>query len=270
MAQPWEVLNKPSFESLVYLAFYSPKEKQSEGVEIIYGKEAKYVNLKPVIRCRRWLSDKGYLKVSTSYEDLRRKVMASQPEPFIQYAKRALVWRNRIRVLNEDETQILRMILDSSWFREAFFSNSNLSMKIGRREDGRLVLADAMFYIADKIESTSAITIGSALLLSEYLPSTTDILEESSFDQFMIEWRSRFDDKYLGRVTGDLLRFAEKRLGEASRTFLEKTLLGRRAALCIPIELAEKTCRLGRIPLTVLLAFIQASEELRTSRSKGY
>lgn len=257
----WRMLDKPSLESLVFLAFYLPREKQNEAVELIYDRKARHVNLKPVIRARNRLSALGYIKVSSSQKDLRRKVIASQPEPFLQCAQERLRLRDERHQLSEDEVHVLRLILDSNWFRKAFFSNIDLEKTIGRNADGRFVLENAMSYMADKLESTSAITIGSAPLFPRKLPSMADVRNQKSFDQFIERWyTSKFDgDEQLERMIQTLIQFAENFLGKKSSSFLEKTLLGKHVALCIPFELADKMCRVGRIPLTILLAFVRAS-----------
>lgn len=257
ITEPWRELAEPGIKGSVYLACWLPRS-QTEVIRWIYGTKPA-TNIRPVIEARRYLQKHGYLKVEDETRDLRRIKLISQPAPFLPYALDKL---KRVRprkgasILSHDELEVLRRVLDSVWFRKSFNE---------RLEDWRKMgMANVSLQtVGEFVEEVSTINTVFAKAFAGILPTTREILASKTFDNFIELW---FNTKLKTRPR--LVKIARRTaLGLLNRIpgeiVLTKNTLDHPALppLCMPLELADKLSRVGRIQLTLLENLFEALED---------
>lgn len=153
-----ERLDSDTYEALVYIGYYLPKS-QRELEKMIFSPKKK-VNITPLIRARKKLSELGWLSEVTSHE-LRGRHHKSLPEPFIAYLKKISDERESTKGdefrLTSVDMKYIEMLMSSEYIRQNFFSEQFFEMcyavhrsRIKRNLEGKLVVESA-FYIIEKI-----------------------------------------------------------------------------------------------------------------------
>lgn len=255
--QSWRELSKSEIKGSVYLACWLPRT-QTEVIRWIY-RSKPTTNIRPVIEARRFLQQHGFLKVEQATGDLRSIKLLSQPAPFLPYAIEKLK-NNRPRrgaqSLSLDEQEVLRRILDSDWFRKSFTERLDDWRRVGKG-------FESLQTVGEFVEEISTINAVFAKAIAGLFPSTADVLASKTFDKFIENW---FDTKLKTRPR--LIKIARRTAsGLLNRIPGEKTLTKNTLdhpalpPFCIPIGLADKLSRVGRIQLTLLENLFESLED---------
>ncbi len=257
--QPWRDLSEPGFKSSVYLACWLPRT-QTDAIRWIYRSKTS-TNIRPVIEARRFLEQHRYLQVERTTNDLRSIKLVSQPAPFLPYAMDRLKEirpRKGAQVLSDEELEVLRRILDSDWFRKSFTER----LEHWRRKGiGSQSLRD----VAEYVEEIATVTLVFAKGFPGTSPTTKDVLAAAKFDQFIENWYNTVLKKK-PRLISVARRTAagyRNRVPDEGEVILTKNTLDHPALppLCIPLSLADKLSRVGRIQLTLLSHLFESLEE---------
>jgi hypothetical protein len=186
--------------------------------------------------------------------DLRKKMLVSDPEPFILYAEARMASRRSLKgkqSLSREEHMVLEKILDSKWFRRSLDGDLMLM-----RDE--LDTEGALAFVAEYAEEVFAMSEVLTAYFSLKGPSTGEILrQEKDFDVFMKEW-SEANLETSPKILEVLPRVATKLRGllqDENTDLLIKNTLDHAPfpALCIPAGLAEKLHAIGRVPLTLIV-----------------
>lgn len=262
----FDMLTKPTTESLVYFVFLNP-QKQSDGIRIIYGKEPREVNQKPIIEARRRLEQLDYVEIMINKENLRDVIIKSKPKPFIEYTNFRLSEMSKttkkrdIVFLTREEEKVMEKILDSSWFRNFFSIEILKKLQYPYsfyvfRENGKLVVADVLRMIADIWDTITTMNEVFSLVpfVREKMPKIEDI-SNVDFDRFATEWVEKNFDSKIRKFVIDCIIISSDYLSPAgSHELLE--LSKNFYFLCIPTQLATKTSSIGRVELTIFKALL--------------
>jgi|SRR2546426_885495 len=255
----WHPLEIPSTESWVYVACWMPRS-QIEVIRWIYG-DSYPTNIAPIIRARKSLEDRGFLKTTRSIADGRSLVLTSSPSPFVPYAGDRLATRKSLTIeagLSEDEQNVVHLIMDSHWFRQSFDQELPYFRNLGMlKSDG------ALRTIAECVEEIATISFILHQVFRTSIPISM-VGSFSSFDEFMkVTGPDLFREKprilnILPLVARNLRReLPFPRTSVLIHNTLDHSLV---PPLWIPEKLAEKLSRVGRIQLTLEIYLMRAIE----------
>ncbi len=166
--------------------------------------------------------------------------------------------RKGVQVLSDDEQTVLYKILDSNWFRKSFTERMEFWKQNGRAIGS---LKDVGEYVEEI--ATIATVFGKAF--PGVSPSAKEVLSEKNFDQFMEKWFNTAL-KHRPRLIAVAHRTSvgyRNRIPYEGETILTRNTLDHPSLppLCVPLSLADKLSRVGRIQLTLLLQLFESLEE---------
>src|SRR3989344_3962037 len=263
------LLKNGSLTAKIYFLILKNPLTVSELSKIIYNGK---VQLAHINRIMDKLSKDGYIEeYSLSREekreqniDLRTRYWKAKYKPLIEYAQKAVIERKKDspstkkEELTEEDKKIFTLILNSKWFSK-FYEDEFLKTQKGEVSiDNGVILSDTPIrFFAFMLEELFSIRMTLQKFI-EFKTNEKDILNSENFDKYIEEHKSLID-KDVKLAIDKAIKRAKRNLGNYGDT--NKTIdyyLQDYFILFIPYNLAEKLSSMGRVPLTVFLAFNNA------------
>ncbi len=271
--KPWQKLQQ-GFEGQVWIFAYQPKT-QKEIVEAIYGKPAKQINQKPVIRARRFLVQHGYIE-RIPLEDARKIQLSAKGKPVLEWLKEssknlistsAVYDPEKKYLLTPAEENIIIKILESNWFRQFIFFTREMYPHFNHcfKYNGKRIISSPLEFTAKVLGTIgllsfiiqkNAKTLGLPPELTQL--SIEDLLSPiQNFDEFATNWvnihlSKNMQESLKKRLTLNIL---ETLLSPFAQYALIKYISDLKL-LAIPAELAEKVWRFSEISYSVSMAML--------------
>ena len=266
------VLRPNSLASKIYFLLLTNHMTVSDLSRIIYDGK---VQLTQIVRVIDKLSKLGYIKEYTiSREerrergiDLRKKYWKANYSSLIVHSTERLASRIKESkpkssdIFSDEELRAFEIILESKWFSH-FFNKDYLELdrEVDIKKGDHLLSSNPLQFFSFLAEEIGAIKIALSPVLP-FNPSCSEIIEISDFDRYCEIHRIGIDEK-LEKKINLIIKKAKRRLGNYNSTNKKiDIMMENYNLLFIPIDLAMKIFRIGRIPLTVFLAFESAVEK---------
>jgi|SRR3989338_254351 len=263
------LLKEGSVTAKIYFLLLSKPMTVSDISRIIYDGK---VQLGHINRIIEQLSKEGYIEeYSLSREerrekeiDLRNRYWKANYKPIIEFAEQRVIERKKDSPsslktdLSDKEKRVLYLIFNSKWFSK-FYEEDFLKTQHGEVTfQNKTVISDTPIrFFAFMLEELFAI---SKVLqrLANFKFKEDDILLEGNFDIFIEKKKLLIDEKTKDKIKKAIKR-AKSNLGSyASTNKAIDYYIRDYALLFIPLTLSEKLLSIGRVPLTVFLAFHHA------------
>jgi len=267
-----KILKNGSLTSKVYFLLLKNPLTVSEISKLIYNGKVQLSHINKIIDL---LEKQGYIEdhfLSREERrenkiDLRCRYWKANYKPLIEYAKYAVDMRKKDspssakESLVDDEIKIFESILKSKWF-SSFYEDTFLETQHGEvMLHNKIILSDCPIrFLAFMLEELFSIRLTLQKFIDFELPYNDSKI---SFDDFCKNSNNLISDKIKNRI--DLaLKKAKKYLGsyESTNTAIDYYLKDY-YILFIPFKLSEKLSSIGRVPLTVFLAFNNAVKSTR-------
>jgi len=259
-----------SLASKIYFLLLTNHMTVSDLSRIIYDGK---VQLTQIVRVIDKLSKLGYIKEYTiSREerrergiDLRKKYWKANYSSLIVHSTERLASRIKESkpkssdIFSDEELRAFKIILESKWFSRFFNKDYlELDMEVDIKKGDHLLSSNPLQFFSLLAEEIGAIKIELSPVLP-FNPSCSEIIEISDFDRYCEI--NRIDEK-LEKKINLIIKKAKRRLGNYNSTNKKiDIMMENYNLLFIPIDLAMKISKIGRIPLTVFLAFKSAVEK---------
>ena len=267
-----KILKNGSLTSKVYFLLLKCPLTVSEISKLIYDGKVQLAHINKIIDL---LETQGYIEdhfLSREERrenkiDLRCRYWKANYKPLIEYAKYAVDMRKKDspsstkESLSDDEIRIFESILKSKWF-SLFYQDAYLETQHGEvMLHNKIMLSDCPIrFLAFMLEELFSIR----LTLQKFIDF--DIVYDTQkipFDDFCGKNGNLISDKAKNRINIAINK-AKKYLGDYKSTNTSiDYYLKNYCILFIPYKLSEKLSSIGRVPLTVFLAFNGAVKSTR-------
>jgi len=267
-----KTLKNGSLTSKVYFLLLKRPLTVSEISKLVYNGKVQLAHINKIIDL---LEKEGYIEdhfLSREERrenkiDLRCRYWKANYKPLIEYAKYAINMRKKDSPssakenLLDDELKIFESILESKWFF-SFYDDAFLETQHGEVVlHNKVILSDCPIrFLAFMLEELFSIR----LTLQKFIDF--DIVYDNpkiSFDDFCEKNNDIFSENTKDRIN-IALKKAKKYLGDYKSTNIAiDYYMKNYYILFIPYKLSEKLSSIGRVPLTVFLAFNDAIKSTR-------
>jgi len=265
------LMKNGSLTAKVYFLLLKSPLTVSELSRIIYNGKVQLAHINRIIDK---LSKAGYIRehhLSREEKreqsiDLRTRYWKADYKPLIEYTEKAVSDRKKDspstkkEELTENDKKIFNLILNSKWFSK-FYEDEFLRTQKGEINiHNKVILSDTPIrFFAFMLEELFSIRMTLQRFI-KFKINEEDIFKSEDFDKYVEEHKSNIDQNTKSSIDKAIKR-AKKNLGSYGDT--SKAIdyyLRDYALLLIPYGLAEKLSTIGRVPLTVFLAFKNATE----------
>ena len=263
------LLKDGSITAKIYFLLLKKSLTVSELSKIIYNGK---VQLAHINRVMDKLSKEGYIeeyllsrkeKIKLNF-DTRTRHWKANYKPIIAYTQKAVSERKRDspstrkEELTDEDKKIFGLILNSKWFSK-FYEDEFLKTQTGEVSiHNKTILSETPIrFFAFMLEEFFSIRMTLQKFI-KFKIDKKDLLKSKSFDDFAEKNIKLINITTKTKIT-EALKRAKKYLGNYEKT--NKAIdyyLRDYYILFIPYNLAEKLSFIGRIPLTVYLAFNSA------------
>lgn len=157
-------------------------------------------------------------------------------------------------IINESDKAILNLLLDSKWFRNLL--ESRYSLKESQNELENIFFLNILDNVTRIISEIGAISLAyhmDGISVASYKALT----DKHNFDTFVEEESKKLDTKARTEIN-DILKRALEYLVPKDRPYVAdyyNLMMRNFAPVFIPFELSKKLANLGRIEVTLLVAF---------------
>jgi len=260
------ILKNGSLTAKIYFLLLTKPMTVSEISRIVYNGKVQLAHINRIINN---LSEKDYIsEYSLSREerreksiDLRNKYWKSNYKPIIEFSEQAVIARKKgspsklKKNLTEKEAKALNLIFNSKWFSK-FYEENFLKTQHGEicKINNYILSEVPIRFFAFFLEELFAI---SSVLqrIANFSINEDDLLKEPNFDSFIEKNQGLINEKIKIKISR-AIKNAKENLGDYESTNKAIDYYIRDfAILFIPKKLSEKMSSIGRIPLTVYLAF---------------
>jgi len=265
------LLKNGSLTAKIYFLLLKRPLTVSELSKILYNGKVQLAHINRIIDK---LSKAGYIReYHLSREekrkqsiDLRTRYWKANYKPIIEYAQKAVNERKKDspstkkEELTKNDKRIFNLILNSKWFSR-FYEDEFLKTQKGEVSiDNKVILSDAPIrFFAFMLEELFSIRMALQKFI-KFKINEKRLLELEDFDKFIEENKSLIDQNIKLSID-KVIKRAKRNLGSYRDT--NKAIdyyLRDYSLLFIPYNLAEKLATIGRVPLTIFLAFKNATE----------
>ena len=258
------LMKEGSLSAKIYFLLLDKPKTQTEISKTIYFGKVQLANIRKNMKdleIAGYISEVG--RNAGKGENYNKIYYQSTLNPFLEFIKKQVNYRKntskskRKENLNKEEKEFLKVFLTSGWFKR-FYSQEylNVDLECEGKRNNRICSCPIRFF-ARLLEEIFVITE----TLGKYNINFNNNVLIKDFDKYVRE--SKIKIGYETRETiRKIVKNSKRNLGNYPST--NKTIdfyFKEFGVLFLPFELSRKLSSLGRIPLTVCIAFNNAIKE---------